>query len=386
MKAEEVIGLLPDEVLDSLSLETGVDCFVKKLSGKIVFKLFLYGILNCKSISLRILEAIFNSEKFKNLFQIDSPSIKHSGLGMRFSTIDYRYFEKIFQFLLDSAHIKEIFFAHKKITARKIDSTIVTLSSKLLKIGVATLGKKNLKYSVEINQGIPVNVILHTEPKYMSEDIALPELIKLKTAQSGLTIALFDRGVQKRQTFIELQSSNIYFVSRLTKQQYVIVKNAPLTGEHSSTITLLSDQIIKFKNRKKTSDVEFRLVVGLSKETKQPISFITNVDFLNATEITELYKSRWEIETFFKFIKQELNFSHLLNRSENGIKVLMYLTMITAILLTIYKKTNKIVGWMVAKIKFLDELENDLMRNWHGEMASAFRLFNDQLLAKTTGG
>lgn len=387
MKAEEVIGLIPDEVLDSLSLETGVDCFVKKLSGKIVFKLFLYGILNCKIISLRILETIFNSEKFQSLFQVNIKSIKHSGLGMRLANIDYRYFEKIFQYLLDSGKVKEICFAKKKINTRKIDSTIVTLSSKLLKIGVDNnQGRKGLKYSVEINQGIPVNFVLHTEKKYMSEDIALPELIKQKIAKSGINIAIFDRGVQKRRTFEELINNKIYFISRLNSQKYIVIKSLSLTKEETPketpTLKILSDQIIKFQNNEETIDAELRLVIGINKETKQKISFITNVNFLTATEITELYRSRWEIETFFKFIKQELNFSHLLNRSENGIRALMYLTMITAILLTIYKKTNKIVGWMVAKIKFLDELEKDLMYNWHEEITPVFHPPNNQLMAK----
>jgi len=387
MNAEEVIGIIPDEILDKLSVETGVDCFVKKLSGKIIFKLFLYGILNCRNISLRILETIFNSEKFKNLFGLKIKSIKHSGLGMRLTNVDYRYFEKIFQYLLDSDIVKEIFFAQKRINVRKIDSTIVTLSSKLLKVGMdSNQGRTNLKYSVEINQGIPVNFVLHTEPTYMSEDKALPELITRKMANSSLNIALFDRGVRKRQTFVELKNKNIYFVSRLNNQKYIVVKNISFEKVDTSMLEVQSDQMIKFQNYEETIDTEFRLVVGINTETKQTISFLTNIDFLTAQEITELYKSRWEIETFFKFIKQELNFSHLLNRSENGIKVLMYLTMITAILLTIYKKTNKIVGWMVAKIKFLDELEKDLMYNWHDEMAPAFYPVKDKNLAKIRSG
>mgnify|MGYP000198951307 FL=1 len=50
-----------------------------------------------------------------------------------------------------------------------------------------------------------------------------------------------------------------------------------------------------------------------------------NADY-SATEIAELYKRRWEIEVFFKFIKQHLDFSHLLSRNENGMKVEMYMT------------------------------------------------------------
>ena len=140
----------------------------------------------------------------------------------------------------------------------------------------------------------------------------------------------------------------------------------------ASTLKLVSDQIINFKNSKELIDQNFRLITGEIDNKK--MQFITNIDFLSALEITELYKSRWEIETFFKFIKQELNFSHLISRSENGIKSVMYLTMITAILLTIYKKkSSKVISWAVAKIKFLDELESQIMREWYKEIHREFK-------------
>ena len=73
--------------------------------------------------------------------------------------------------------------------------------------------------------------------------------------------------------------------------------------------------------------------------------------------MAEIYKQRWEIEVFFKFIKQNLNFSHLLSRNINGVKVVMYMTLITAILLVVYKKLNELKGYKIAKLKFAQELE-----------------------------
>ena len=131
IKAEEIIGLVPDELLDRLTIETKVDYSVQKLHGKTVFKLFLYAFLNSKTISLRILEAIYKSEKFKNLFNIPNGAIKHSGVGMRLAKINYQYFENIFIHLIRSPKLDAILFAGKKILASKIDSTIVILSIKL---------------------------------------------------------------------------------------------------------------------------------------------------------------------------------------------------------------------------------------------------------------
>ncbi len=65
---------------------------------------------------------------------------------------------------------------------------------------------------------------------------------------------------------------------------------------------------------------------------------------------------------FFKFIKQHLHFKHFLNYSENGIKVIMYMTMIVAILILIYKKTNEIKSYKIAKYEFTEELNMEIIK------------------------
>lgn len=389
IKAEDVISLVPDTLLDQLSTETKVDYSVKKLHGKVIFKLFLYGILSGKTISLRILASIFNSTRFKQLFSLPNEWIKHSGIADRFAHIDYRYFETIFQHLATSSLVEDVLFDRRKIATRKIDSTIVTLSSKLLKVGLDdNPNKKTLKYTLELQHGIPVNIMLWKGQKYLSEDNALPEIIKQKKQKHTVNIALFDRGVQRKQTFVDLVSDGIYFVSRISTQKLSVMEQRPLTGTDTPHLTITADAACRFTNSdgllNESAQTTFRVITGIHKDTHQPISFITNVDFLEAHEVTELYRSRWEIETFFRFIKQEMNFTHLLARNENGIKTVMYLTMIAAILLTIYKKKNQIMGWAVAKIMFLDELESGVMHDWHGEMSPVFDPTSNQFYANSS--
>jgi len=379
--AADIIGLVPDELLDDLSSETGVDYSVKKLQGKYIFKLFLFALLDKASISLRILESIFKSDRFQNLFEIKSQSVKHAALSFRLKTIKAKYFEKIFLYLIHSPKLEHIVFDRKKIAVSKIDTTIITLSSKLLQLGLNdNPGYKTLKFGVELHQGIPVNLILFKEQKELSEDNALPQLVTQSRQKKALNIAIFDRGIQRKQNFVDFQKAGIYFISRLSTQKVKVVRKLPLAEKQTPTLTLVSDQIIRFQSSENLNPedaaTEFRLVMGKHKDTKQKVFFLTNVLFLSAAEITELYKSRWEIETFFKFIKQQLNFRHLLSRSENGIKVVMYLTMIAAILLTLYKKLNHIMGWAVAKIQFLDELYVGVKQNWQHELQTAFESRN----------
>ena len=61
-------------------------------------------------------------------------------------------------------------------------------------------------------------------------------------------------------------------------------------------------------------------------------------------------------------MKQHLDFSHLLSRNDNGMKVEMYVTLITAILLIVYKKENGLSGYKMAKLKLAIEIESLLIK------------------------
>ena len=58
-----------------------------------------------------------------------------------------------------------------------------------------------------------------------------------------------------------------------------------------------------------------------------------------------------------------MNFSHLISRNENGIKVILYVTMIAAILLLQYKKEKQLTGYKMVKRKFVEELEKNIIYN-----------------------
>ena len=65
---------------------------------------------------------------------------------------------------------------------------------------------------------------------------------------------------------------------------------------------------------------------------------------------------------FFKFTKQHLNTKHMVRRDENGIRVMLYMTMILATLIIVYKKINKTKGFKMTKIKLEIELDNEMIK------------------------
>lgn len=127
------------------------------------------------------------------------------------------------------------------------------------------------------------------------------------------------------------------------------------------TLIIESDQKVQLYSERGKAKNILRLIKATQKSNGDKIYFVTSITDLSAKEISKIYKNRWGIEVFFKFLKQELNFSHFINRSANGIAIVMYTTPIAAILLLVYKKTNKLKGYKIMKQKFVQELEWNIL-------------------------
>jgi len=372
VSVKSILGLIDDNLLDNLAEETGVDFNIKKLSGKVIFKLLLMTILDDSKASLRIMEKIYLSNKFKQYSGLDKEdSIKFNSLSERLSLIKESYFEKIFTHLIHnyrSSIRKDL----DKQFIRQFDSTSISLSGKLLKKGMVN-GLKNkqnahthkqIKFTVGLYQNLPSSVQFYNEQKYLAEDETLKQAV-LKSCIASNEIAVFDRGIKARKTYQEFSQQNIQFVTRInpTKNIKILQQNALPIVLETDTLTIVSDEIVHLYYAKKMKLKEpIRLIKALSKSTNEMLYFLTNIEDLTAIEVTEIYRQRWDIEVFFKFIKQHLHFKHFFSYNENGIKVMMYMTLIAAILLLLYKKQNAIEGYKIAKFCFVEELELEIIK------------------------
>ena len=116
--------------------------------------------------------------------------------------------------------------------------------------------------------------------------------------------------------------------------------------------------------KQKKTKIVFRLVEGILKSDGEKVLFLSNLpeDEFTANQIAEIYKNRWNIERFFRFIKQELNFKHYFSRQWNGIQVMIYIILIPSILLLSYIKLNKLKGYKIPKISFCNQLQNEIIK------------------------
>jgi hypothetical protein len=362
MTVNELIKLIPPTLFSDLAAETNVDHQVKKLDGETVFKLILFSMLTSDKLSLRVMETFLQSAKFKHLAQKDGLDSRFNSIRDRICTINVEYFEGIYNEVFNTFS-REL---GEGAALSKTDSTYVSIASSLLLGGIKTGGgdRNFVKYSVNLKGSLPSSVQVFTKQDYLSEDVALSELIREDRSLVD-NVVVYDRGLQSRAEFERFTNDRKWFVTRgiaKTRLRDGEPREVP-EKESGSSVTIIDDQtgLLVSKKQHRTAN-RYRVIKATIDQSGEQISFVTNMLEADAYQIASWYKQRWEIELFFKFIKQHLNVKHLVSRTENGIRVMIYMTMILAILIIAYKKLNAIKSIKMAKLRFEIELDNEMVR------------------------
>ena len=374
---KDVLEFIPEALLTHLSASTKVDHYSKVLHGKKMFYLFLSCIFDNEKLSQRTLEDTFNSSGFKALFGLgEEEKIRRSSISERLSKIDSNYFKEIyeqmygrFSSLYDKSEIE-------KYNLIRVDSTIVADTCSKLKEGIdQKSGKKLVKFSFSFDGILPSAVEIFTGQKYSAEDNALAEAVlsQIKKEEHHDNIYVIDRGLQSTRTMKDFEEKSLKFIIRSREKRKFeeitsfIETEIPVKWDDwevikDSKVKLYTGKPIQNKrgnihHREEKVETDFRLVVIKNEKTGKEFWFITNEFELSAKEISDYYRKRWDIEVFFRFMKQELNLSHLVSLNKNGIQVMVYVTMIASMLLLIYKKANDL-GYKTAKRRITMELRD----------------------------
>ena len=360
---DDLIKLIPEELLAELAFETKVDFQAKKLFGQVIFNLLLFGLLKGERIGLRSLEDFFQSKKFKLLSKLPKgQSTKYNSLSARLATMNVEFFAKAYEAVYEQCSLlydEHLLSAKYKIT--RVDSTMVCQAANKLEQGINVgrkkNGKKQVKYTICLTDMFPSSVEVFTRQNAISENLTIPKTILKVIDKSKDNVFVFDRGVSSREAFCDLDNNHCSFVTRL----HVGAKFVPVTTMNTPSnlqvknLTVLSDQcVFLYKTGAKVIEDPFRLIQTRNQKGKE-YWFLSNRFDLSCEEILLIYKARWDIEVFFRFIKQELNFSHFFSVNINGIKIMLYMTLILAMLILIYKKINDF-GFKTAKRRFALEL------------------------------
>ena len=376
LNISEVMGLIDDNKLEELGKFYKVDKANHKITGAFILKSFVRSTLLGRSISLRSIEEMVTS--FADLSSLlksknkQQSKVDHSSIGKRLEKLEVNYYQAIYEDLV--LKFNSLFSKPEKEKLYRFDSTIINLSGRMIKDGLKIGGKMNdsqIKVSVGLKNTIPSSIRFCNTQSEANEDIALVAAIKDAKLEDE-DILLFDRGITKTATYEEFTNREMKFVTRVkTNRRYICVEQKPIaivnnadddSIEASTKIKIYSDQIIRLYNKNKITDSHLRLIKATTKDNND-IWFLTNLFGCGAKEVALMYKSRWDIEVFFKFVKQHLQFKHFISHNKNGMSVYIYCILIAAILFAVFKKSNQLQGFKIPLLRFTLLLEKEIIKD-----------------------
>ena len=207
------------------------------------------------------------------------------------------------------------------------DSTTISLCLSLFPWAKFRKAKGGVKVHVALDHDTYLPVFAHiTEAKL--HDI---KGLRLFSPNPGSIIAM-DRGYNDYDLFGRWTEQGIFFVTRLKDNaDYEIVVERPVPQRSN----ILADQIIRLTGVKAAEKCPYQLrrVVVWDEKKEREIVLLTNHLEFGATTIAAIYKDRWEIELFFKAIKQTLKIKTFVGESENALKIQIWTAMIAILIL-----------------------------------------------------
>jgi hypothetical protein len=155
------------------------------------------------------------------------------------------------------------------------------------------------------------------------------------------SIYVFDRGYLDFARLFSIDCAQAFFVIRSkSNTRFYVLESRPV----DKTTGLRSDQIIRLNTRKAKIDYPkiLRRVTYVDAETGQRFSYLTNNFFLPALTVAAIYKSRWQIELFFKWIKQNLRIKAFYGTSENAVCTQIWIAICVYLMVACLNKVHGI--------------------------------------------
>jgi hypothetical protein len=264
-----------------------------------------------------------------SLYHLGIKSMKRSTLSDGLRNRPASVYEDFYYGLLASLNRSEK--RRLGIKLHLIDST--TISMCLEKFEWAKFRKKK--------GGIKLHVMLDGETKLAEKVLFTTAVCHDMNAIKGAIyfnkgeMYVYDRGYACYNYLYQIELAGAFFVTRRKSNWKIrVIKNR----RKKQRTGIMADQIIKVAGtKKKEYPKALRLVTFYHKESKKVLEFLTNNFRLSAEKIADIYKTRWQIELFFKWMKQHLKVKTFLSTSENGVKIQIWCALITYLLLHIVK-------------------------------------------------
>jgi DDE family transposase/uncharacterized protein DUF4372 len=324
---------IPWAVFDRLVDKHGADHRVRRLTTKSQFLALLFGQLS-GATSLREIEAGLSSHEAR-LYHVGGSAIARATLADANARRPSGLFAELFSHMAASASRRTR--RHVADAVRLLDATRIQVSSLFGGWADVVGGKHAIKLHVcyDPQADAPLGMTLTGQRTH--------DIIPAKTIDiaPGVTY-VFDLGYYDFAWWAEIDRKGARFVTRLKSNTLVTTAAEQPADEAagivSDRIGLLPQRLASYR-RNPYSDPVREVVVRI--ETGKVIRLVTNDLDAPASEIAALYKERWQIELFFKWIKQNLKIRHFLGTSENAVRIQIFVALIAYILLRLAQACQK---------------------------------------------
>lgn len=163
------------------------------------------------------------------------------------------------------------------------------------------------------------------------------------------TIVVMDKGYADYRWWAELNSQKIYLVSRLRKDaKYRAEKQREIPEQHRERIRA-DEEITLLGHRQIPQGLRVRRIVVWDEEKKEEFVFVTNHMQLAASTIDRIYRDRWQIESFFKSLKQLLKIKTFVGTSERAVLTQIWTALIVMLLLR-WLKLKATYAWSLSNL------------------------------------
>ncbi|WP_029408175.1 IS4 family transposase [Thiomicrorhabdus sp. Milos-T2] len=263
--------------------------------------------------SLRDIEATIESQP-QQQYHLGSQKIKRTTFSRANEKLDYQFYSDLFSKLYKqcSQHSPKHNFRFKS-KLFSLDGSLIDLSMKLFPW--ADYNKK--KSAMKLHIGLDHDGLIPAFASLTGAKESEMKQVDLWKFPKG-SVLVFDKGYNNFSWHKALSSKGLVWVTRIRgNAKYKVVKTLPTT----KNLNIISDQIIEYTGQKSLREnlPAIRLVNYYDPVTQKDYQFITNQMNWSAQTIADIYKERWQVELFFKWIKQNLKIKAFLGNSKNAV-------------------------------------------------------------------
>lgn len=337
----QIIKLIPRGAFDKIVIEEKADKYSKRLLSWDQ----LIAMLWCQFSGAESLRDIARGlySGVGKLQHIQAQPMSRSSLAYANANRTYRIFERLYYELKDL-----LFKGDLGRLAKEFDRTVLSLDSTTISL---CLSVYNWAHYRKAKGGIKLHTLLNNDtllPEFMcmtnakvNDDRAAKE--KVLRHVPAHSILIMDRGYCDFDLFRDLDAKGVIFVTRMkTNQKFSRTGDGKIGNNYGDYgITFTSQTAVK----KLGEDNRFRAVKWYSAEDDKWFVFVTNAKTdIDAEQVARLYKDRWQIELFFKKMKQNLRILSFVGTSENAVLVQIW-TATICVLLQIYLQKRSAYPW-----------------------------------------